>query len=416
MPRGSSLPARWPAAPASDEARYRRLFEQAPYGHLLTDAAGRIEEANAAAASLLGTSPLDLRGQLLVAFVSPEHKKGFKARLSRSRTARGESAEWDMRMRCQDGGFEAALAVTPLPQGKEPAASLLWSLRDISARKRTEARLKESERRHRRLYRQVRAQRDHLRVLSARYLRAREDEARRIAHRLHDEAAQITAAAHLALDEIGSELPAVLGERLLDVRAVLDGLDAHLRCLSHELRPTLLDDLGLAPALGFLAESFSARTGIPVEVEGDLGQERLEPLVETALYRIIQEALANVGRHAEAGRVAIGFQRSQRSLRFWVRDDGVGFDAQAVGAGRGGGLGLLGMRERLAAIGGRLEVVSSPGTGAQLKASLPLGHTAPSESGGRRGPSRGVRGDRKGHRGKAQASARSDPPEIRRAS
>ena len=111
--------------------------------------------------------------------------------------------------------------------------------------------------------------------------------------------------------------------------------------------------------------------------------------METALYRIIQEALANVGRHAEAGRVAIRLERRQRSLRFWVRDDGVGFDPQAVGPGRDGGLGLLGIRERLAAIGGRLEVVSSPGNGAQLKATLPLRLTAPSESGGRREP-RGV--------------------------
>jgi PAS domain S-box-containing protein len=418
MPRVSTLPASWSAVPVSDEARhYRRLFEQAPDGHLLTDAAGRIAEANAVAAALLAASPEGLRGQSLLAFVSPEHRKSLKARLSRSGAARHASAEWEFRMRNGEGhAFEAALAVTLLPEEKGVAASLLWSVRDISGRKRTEAKLKESEHRHRSLYRQLLVQRDQLRFLSARYLHAREDEARRLAHRLHDEAAQITAAAHLALDDIAPELPAALGERLLDVRAVLDGLDEHLRCLSHELRPTLLDDMGLAPALGFLAESFSARTGIPVEVEGDLGQERLDPLVETALYRIIQEALANVGRHAEAGRVAIRFERRQRCLRFLVRDDGVGFDPGAVGSGRHGGLGLLGMRERLAAIGGRLDVVSSPGRGAQLTATLPLRLTAPSESGGRREPRRGVRGDRNGHRGKAQASARSDPPEIGRVS
>jgi PAS domain S-box-containing protein len=308
MPRGSSLPASWSATPASEEAHhYRRLFEQAPDGHLLTDAAGRIVEANAVAGSLLGTSPGDLTGQPLVGFVSQEQKKSFKARLSRRTTRAGAAEEWEVRMRNREGrGFEAALAVTLLPEGKDAAASLLWSLRDITGRKRTEAKLKASERRHRSLYRQLLVQRDQLRFLSA------------------------------------------------------------------ELRPTLLDDLGIAPALGFLAESFSARTGIPVDVEGDLGQERLDPLVETALYRIIQEALANVGRHAEAGRVAIRLERRQRSLRFWVRDDGVGFDPQAVGPGRDGGLGLLGIRERLAAIGGRLEVVSSPGNGAQLKATLPL--------------------------------------------
>jgi PAS domain S-box-containing protein len=370
--RGATLPASWSFWPSGEAQHYRILFERAPDGHLLTDGVGRILEANALAGSLLGAPPEALRDRPLVVFVSPEQRRFFATRLSRlGPTGSGAPEEWEVRMSDGKGGcFEAALAVTLLPE-PDFGGSRLWSLRDISGRKRTEARLKESERRHRRLYRQLLVQRDRLRFLSARCLHAREDEAQRIAHQLHDEAAQMTAVAHLTLDEISRRLPRRLAARLHTVRAVLDGLEDRLRHISHELRPTLLDDMGLLPALGFLAEGFSARTGIPVEVEGDLGQERLEPLVETALYRIIQEALANVGRHAQATQVWVGFEHRKGALRCRVKDDGVGFDPEA-GGGRAGGLGLLGIRERLAGLGGRLEVASSCGKGTQLVAHVPL--------------------------------------------
>jgi signal transduction histidine kinase len=145
-------------------------------------------------------------------------------------------------------------------------------------------------------------------------------------------------------------------------------MEERLRGLSHELRPTILDDLGVLPALGFLASGFSARTGTVADVRGST-DGRLPPVVETAIYRIVQEALANVARHARARRVAIRIERRDAWLRCSVRDDGVGLPR----ASRPGGLGLVGIRERLDALGGRMRIGSVAGGGTELKVSIPLG-------------------------------------------
>jgi signal transduction histidine kinase len=239
-----------------------------------------------------------------------------------------------------------------------------------------ERRLKERERQYRSLYLQVVAHRDALRNLSARYLHAKEEEAKRIAHQLHDEAGQITASIHLALAEIGRELPEPGRERLRQVGSYLDEIEDRLRRLSHELRPTILDDLGLRPALEFLAEGFSARTGIPIRVEGKT-DGRVDPLVETAVYRVVQEALTNIARHSSAGDASIRLVHARERLRCTVRDDGVGFAANRLrrGGGGGRGLGLLGVRERLDALGGQVRIRSAPGAGTELSVLIPLPRT-----------------------------------------
>ncbi len=271
-----------------------------------------------------------------------------------------------------DEPIEASLSVAALRPGSARPVRLLWALRDITRRKRIQQRLKESEEQHRSLYRQMEAQRDELRILSRRYLHAREEEAKRIAHQLHDEAGQVTASIHLALAEIARELPRRGLARLRQVRVFLDDIEERLRGLSHELRPTILDDLGLVPAVEFLADGFSARSGVAVRVSGATGG-RLDPLVETAIYRIVQEALANVARHARATQASIRLQRRRDVLRCRVEDDGVGFDVGAALGAPSSGLGLLGVRERLDALGGRIHIRSTPGKGARLSISVPLG-------------------------------------------
>jgi len=174
------------------------------------------------------------------------------------------------------------------------------------------------------------------------------------------------------LAEVARELPRDASLRLGEVRLLLDKIEEELRQLSHELRPTILDDLGLIAALQFLADNVSKRSGLRIDVEGSV--ERLLPSgVETALYRSVQEALTNVTKHAQATAVRIQLLREVGVLRCSIRDDGVGFDVPTVLARRGGrGLGLIGIRERLAAIGGVLEIQSVPGHGAELRLRLPL--------------------------------------------
>ncbi len=201
---------------------------------------------------------------------------------------------------------------------------------------------------------------------------ALEEENKRIAHALHDEAGQLLASVHIVLADISRELPPATAQRLEEVRGLLNKIEEQLRHLSHELRPTILDDLGLQPALEFLADGVSKRTGLRISVDGTRGT-RLPAVTETALYRIVQEALTNVTKHAQATRVEISFSREGRVLRCAVRDDGVGFSVPTTLSRRGHpGLGLIGIQERLSAIGGSLSIVSTPGAGTELLITVPL--------------------------------------------
>ena len=199
---------------------------------------------------------------------------------------------------------------------------------------------------------------------------ALENEAKRIAHALHDEAGQLLASVHFVVSEIADELPPPSRARLQEVKALLHRIETELRNLSHELRPIVLDRLGLLPALQFLAESVTRRTGIPITVEG--GEPgRLPPVVEIALYRIVQEALNNVLKHAQASSASIELKFGPERVSCTIRDNGVGFAAERIQHSEG--LGLAGIRERLNALGGSLHFASMPKRGTELRAEVPRG-------------------------------------------
>ncbi|HKQ98945.1 MAG TPA: ATP-binding protein [Candidatus Polarisedimenticolia bacterium] len=198
-----------------------------------------------------------------------------------------------------------------------------------------------------------------------------EDEARRIAHALHDDAGQLLVTVHLALESATAELPGPLSARFDHVRRLLGEVEQHLRRMSHELRPTILDDLGLIPALEFLARGLEARSGVAVRVSGP-ARPRLAPAVETALYRVVQEALHNALRHARPDAIDVRLERVAATMRLTVRDDGRGFDPAAARRRRGArGLGLIAMRERLDEVGGRLAIDSKAGRGTEIRISIP---------------------------------------------
>ena len=200
-----------------------------------------------------------------------------------------------------------------------------------------------------------------------------ECEIQRIARSVHDQAGQLLDAARLAMSGLSGEIDPSLRERLREIGWILNQAEEQLRRLSHELRPTILDDLGLVPALQLLAESVSRRTGVLVQVENCLDR-RLAGKIETALYRIVQEALTNVHRHAQARNVRIRLTRgAKRSVRCVVRDDGKGFDVASVcSRPEHSGLGLIGIRERLNAVGGTLQIQSAPGRGTELRVEIPV--------------------------------------------
>jgi signal transduction histidine kinase len=196
-----------------------------------------------------------------------------------------------------------------------------------------------------------------------------EQEIRRIAHALHDDSGQLLVSVHLQLAQVAREVPAA-EPKIQECQKLLDQAEQQLRHLSHELRPMVLDDLGWLAAIEFLAAAVSGRTRIPVEVRSSVTQ-RLPAAVETALYRVVQEALTNAARHAHATCIRIEIDQDQDGLRCLIGDDGAGFEVDACV--RRGGLGLRGMRERLSALGGSLHIVSAPGHGAQIRFQLPVG-------------------------------------------
>ena len=219
---------------------------------------------------------------------------------------------------------------------------------------------------------QVSASRNRLRALSRRLAEAQEAERRHIARELHDEIGQDLTALKLLL-EIGALQPADgIKDNLAEAQRLVSELMGLVRDLSLDLRPAMLDDLGLLPAFLWYFERYRARTGVQVTFEhGGLEERRFPPDVETAAYRIVQEALTNVARHAHADEVTVRLRAGQAALHLQVEDWGIGFDPKSVLDARATG-GLSGMEERVALLGGQLTTESAPGSGTHLTVELPL--------------------------------------------
>jgi signal transduction histidine kinase len=200
-----------------------------------------------------------------------------------------------------------------------------------------------------------------------RVVEAQELERARLARELHDETGQALTSILLGLKPFeanakGEDLEAVGALRELVVSTL-----QNVRRLAVELRPSALDDLGLVPAIDRLAQSFG-ETGVHVDVEAPIGDARLPEAVETTLYRIAQEAVTNIAKHAEATRLSITLTRKNGSIAVIIEDDGKGFDPST----EVDGLGLLGMRERLALVGGTLRIETAPGAGTTIAAEVPV--------------------------------------------
>jgi PAS domain S-box-containing protein len=206
----------------------------------------------------------------------------------------------------------------------------------------------------------------HLQLLSRQLLQAQEAERRSIARELHDEIGQQLTALSLILT---SEHPSP--DQLSDAHAVVRGLIDRLRNLSLDLRPTILDDLGLIPALVWLFERYTSQTTVSVRFEhSGLEEQRFDPEVETTAYRIVQEALTNVARHAGVREVTVRLWIDDDTLSVMIVDGGRGFDPQRINTRASSG--LAGMQERAALLGGEMTIESAVGEGTRLTVTLPL--------------------------------------------
>jgi signal transduction histidine kinase len=259
----------------------------------------------------------------------------------------------------------------------ELAASNLELSLEISQRKMAEEALRKSEHHYSELLRQSDRLQEQLRRLSRQILSAQEDERKRISRELHDVIAQTLTGINIRLATLKKE--ALLSTKGLDrniartQRLVEKSVDI-VHQFARELRPAVLDDLGLIPALHSFVKLFSQRTRIHVHLKAFAGVEQLDSDQRTILYRVAQEALTNVSRHAQASRVEVDIQKQAGGVCMKISDNGKSFQVEKTLNAKGRKrLGLLGMKERLDMVGGRFEIESVSGKGTTVTAQIPLG-------------------------------------------
>lgn len=366
------------------ERRYRRLFEAAQDGIVIIDpATRRIVDANPFMTSLLGYSREELIGKEMFEIGLLKNEEASR-RMFRKLKKEHEVRYEDLPLKSQTGRHQEVEVVANLYQENGHTA-IQCNIRDITLRKVAEemssrnvklkeeiVRRKEVEedlRAHRkeqsRLLKQSRSQQKKLRDLSHQMMNAQEEERKRISRELHDVIAQTLVGinVHLSvLNEGGAASPKTFRQQISKTQKLVGNAVDIVHDFARELRPTMLDDLGLTPALQAHMKQFMTKTGIRATLKTFAEIDRSSIMVRTLLYRIAQEALANVARHSKASRVEVNIEPSDDIIRMTVRDNGKGFRVSGKsGTKKKGRLGLIGMRERAEMTGGSFQVDSAPG-------------------------------------------------------
>jgi signal transduction histidine kinase len=226
-----------------------------------------------------------------------------------------------------------------------------------------------------RLYEETRVNAGHLQVLSRRLLDVRENEWRAIARELHDQIGQALTAAKInlqSLQKLSEASPLQAG--LKDCADIINLALQQVRSLSLDLHPAVLDDLGLIPAVRWFVDRESQRGAFNAQVSAKNLPDRFPPEIELVGFRVVQEALNNISRHARAKNVSVEFSKRGSELHLLIRDDGIGFDKETTlqRVMKSDSLGLLSMQERIALLHGHFEIKSAPGHGTEIQARIPL--------------------------------------------
>ena len=257
------------------------------------------------------------------------------------------------------------------------AASNRELQKEIIQRKLVEKSLRKSEQHYSQLLEQSHHMQEQMRLLSRQLLSAQEEERKMISRELHDQIAQTLTGINVRLASLKTESmrnTTGLQKKISSTQRLVEKSVDIVHRFARELRPTVLDDLGLIPALHSFMKGFSKRTGVRAHLTAFAAVEQLDTAERTVLFRVAQEALANVGRHAQASRVEVSIQKLPDHVCMKIKDDGKSFNVErALYAHDGKHLGLLGMRERLEMVGGRFNVASSPGKGTTIQAQIPFG-------------------------------------------
>jgi len=346
-----------------DDDRFFKVFQASPVAIILrTLCEGRVVDVNASYTELVGFRRAELIGRTvheLGLWVDPSQGERVLDRLRRKGVVRNVEG----RFRRKSGDIRDVLIWGELTEIRGETV-VIGMIVDITERKLMETELRRS--------------REQLRSLSAHLQQIREEERIRIARELHDELGQALTSLKMDLEEIFSELaPEQQGaiRRAQAMRALLDGTVRSVRRIATELRPLMLDDLGLVSTVEWLAHDFSERTGIVVTLDLPGPELVVGADLSTALFRVLQESLTNVARHAGASRVEVMLEQSDCEIRLHVRDNGKGIDLAAGGRNRT--FGLIGMRERASILGGQVLIEGQPGVGTSVVMIVPVLRAAP---------------------------------------
>jgi PAS domain S-box-containing protein len=385
--------------------KYTDLYDFAPVGYFSIDGQGLILEVNLTGATLLGAERSQLINRRLQHFLAPTSRPIFLAFLEKVFAGSGKQV-CEASLLNKNGtpswvDFQATLATSLRSERKwcRVAVSDITTLKraeerlrhmealdaanrelkqEIVRRKVIEAALKESEQYSCQLLAEALQLQKQLRHLSHQVLWAQEEERKRISRELHDGIAQVLTAINLHLAKLKNEAAPNSKDfkrKIARTQRLVEKSVKTVHQFAGQLRPAALDDLGLIPALHSYVKDFAKRTGLSIRFTG-FTRDRTELLdsdKRTVLYRVAQEALANVAKHARAGLVTVSIRKLRGVIRMEVKDNGKSFQVQDVSpTRRNKGLGLLGMRERVEMVGGRFTVESSPGKGTTIGMEIPF--------------------------------------------
>lgn len=340
------------------EARKRAIMQAALDGIITIDHEGRMVELNSAAERIFGHSQSTLIGENVMEVVPASFRAWFQTGLKNCFTGEkgpilGSRIEMPA-MRADGSRFSAEFTITRIRLAGQPMFTLY--IRDITQRKHAEA---------------------ELRSLPQRIIKAQEAERSRIAQELHDGINQLIASVKMRLRKVEGSLPDLKPA----AREILSRCDRLLvkvleenRRIAHNLRPTDLDNLGLAAACSSFCNDIQLRTNLQIECRISSSQKRLPPVVELHLFRIVQEAINNIDKHAKAKAIKLQIRYEGNFVVLRIQDDGQGFDAKTINTGKRSrhGLGLTNMRERALSLGGTYEINSSPGLGTDITVRVPV--------------------------------------------
>ena len=337
------------------EERYRELFENSKDAFYVHDMNGLYVSVNRAAENLSGYSREEIIGKHFSEFMTPEYARQVQRQLQKKLDSAGETS-YEIEMINRKGRHVPVEISSRLIIERGVPVGVQGCVRDISEKKKAQ---------------------EAARNYSRRVIEAQEAERRRISRELHDQVGQILTAVKMNLHALAhtcSEAETLMS--IDDNLKVIDEAVDQVRDLSVDLRPLLLDDFGLVVALRWYLERQTRNTGVPAKfVSGSLDEDdRFSSELETACFRIVQEGVTNIVRHARASRISIRLERVVSDLILLITDDGAGFDARVLRAGGAGmsTLGLRGMEERAQAVGGTITIDSAPALGTEICARLPI--------------------------------------------